>query len=514
MEQKTKIYSELRRNESYIRKTFENCADILIRPMRLGNESKVDCLIVYIEVAVSNIMLDDSALGKMINQFWKITPHQIQEFMRNNSLGIADVQKLTDMEEVVSAVLSGNAVFFIDGYDKAMKISSKGYPDMGVSEAESEKVLRGSKEGFSDSVKTNSALVRKRIRDSRMKVEEKTTGVRSKTTLQILYMEDIVQEDILDNIRNSLDEYRIDGIFDSGMLEQLTDRTWYSPFPQYQVTERPDRAAMEILNGKVVILCDNSPSALIFPSSFNGFMESSEDWFHHFEMALFLRVLRYLALLAATLLPGLYLAVIRFHTQILPANLILSFAKAREGVPFSSVVELIFLELSFELIREAGVRVPGALGNAIGIVGGLIIGQAAVSANLVSPIVVMIVALTALGSMVIPDEEFAAAFRLLKYVFLFLGGYLGIFGIVLGIYLTIAHLSGLLSFGMPYLLPFIKKEPCRASGEGILRIPFRQRWQRPLYARWQQKVRLRRKNPRESDDRNSGEIQKQEEKDS
>lgn len=512
MEPKIKIHSELKKNESYIREKFENCADILIRPMRLGSESKVDCLIVYIEVAVSNMMLDDSALGKMINHFWEVSPWQIQEFIRNNSLGIADVQKLTDMEEVLSAVLSGNAVFFIDGYDRAMKISSKGYPGMGVSEAESEKVLRGSKEGFSDSVKTNSALVRKRIRDSRLKVEEKTTGVRSKTTLQILYMEDLVQEDLLENIKNRLDEYKIDGIFDSGMLEQLTDKTWYSPFPQYQTTERPDRAAMEILNGKIVLLCDNSPSALILPSSFNGFMESSEDWFHHFETTSFLRVLRYLALVVATLLPGLYLAVIRFHTQVLPANLILAFAKAREGVPFSSVFELIFLELSFELIREAGVRVPGSLGNAIGIVGGLIIGQAAVSANLVSPIVVMIVALTALGSMVIPEEEFATAFRLLKYAFLFLGGYLGIFGIVLGIYLTVSHLSGLLSFGMPYLLPFIKKEPCRASGEGILRVPFRKRWQRPFYARWQQNVRLRRKKNEGSNKNDSERIQEQEEK--
>ncbi|MBP8798022.1 MAG: spore germination protein, partial [Ruminococcus sp.] len=212
MDQKTKIHSELRKNESYIREKFENCADILIRPMRLGSESKIDCLMVYIEVAVSNMMLDDSALGKMINHFWEISPGQIQEFMRNNSLGIADVQKLADMEEVLSAVLAGNAVFFIDGYDKAMKISSKGYPDMGVSEAKSEKVLRGSKEGFSDSVKTNSALVRKRIRNSRMKVEEKTTGVRSKTVLQLLYMEDLVQEDLLENIKTSLDEYRIDGI--------------------------------------------------------------------------------------------------------------------------------------------------------------------------------------------------------------------------------------------------------------------------------------------------------------
>ena len=307
-----RISSNLRDNEIYIRKQCENCADILVRPMRLGEDRKVDCLMVYIEVTVSNMMLDDSAIGKMINHFWKIPPEKIQEFLKNNSLGIADVQKLENMDEVFGAILSGNAVFFIDGYNKAMKISSKGYPDMGVSEAESEKVLRGSREGFSDSVKTNSALVRKRIRDTRMKVEEYQSGVRSNTTIQILYIEDLVHEELLEEVKNRLEEYKIDGILDSGMLEQLTEKPWYSPFPQYQVTERPDRTALELLNGKIALLCDNSPSALILPGAFSSFMESSEDWYHHFEMATFLRILRYLALLTATLLPGLYLAVIRF----------------------------------------------------------------------------------------------------------------------------------------------------------------------------------------------------------
>lgn len=325
-----RISSNLRDNEIYIRKQCENCADILVRPMRLGEDRKVDCLMVYIEVTVSNMMLDDSAIGKMINHFWKIPPEKIQEFLKNNSLGIADVQKLENMDEVFGAILSGNAVFFIDGYNKAMKISSKGYPDMGVSEAESEKVLRGSREGFSDSVKTNSALVRKRIRDTRMKVEEYQSGVRSNTTIQILYIEDLVHGELLEEVKNRLEEYKIDGILDSGMLEQLTEKPWYSPFPQYQVTERPDRTALELLNGKIALLCDNSPSALILPGAFCSFMESSEDWYHHFEMATFLRILRYLALLTATLLPGLYLAVIRFHTQILPTNLLLSFADARE----------------------------------------------------------------------------------------------------------------------------------------------------------------------------------------
>lgn len=489
----TKISPVLRDNERYIRKRCENCADILIRPMKLGDERKVDCLMVYIEVAVSNMMLDDSALGKMINHFWEVPADKIQEFMENNSLGVADVKKFAVMEEAFASMLAGNAIFFVDGYDKAMKISSKGYPNMGVTQAETEKVLRGSKEGFADSVKTNSALVRKRLRDTSMKVEEATIGVRSNTMVQILYIEDIVHQELLDNIKERLDTFEVDGILDSGMVEQLTEDAWYSPFPQYQTTERPDRAAQELLNGKVVLLCDNSPVALIFPGGFNSFMESSEDWYNRFEMASFLRVLRYLAMAAAVLLPGLYLAVIRFHTQILPTNLILSFAEAREGVPFSSVVELVFLELAFELIREAGVRIPGSLGNAIGIVGGLIIGQASVEANLVSPIVVMVVALTALGSLAIPNEEFASAFRLLKYFFLFFGGFLGVYGMVLGGYLTVSHLAGLLSFGVPYLVPFVKKSGQRGVGDGILRVPFRRRQERPLYAMQDESLRLKRR---------------------
>ena len=493
LEESRKVSANLRENEKYLRSRLENCSDILIRPMRLGDKHKVDCLMVYIEVAVSNMMLDDSALGKMINHFWEISPEDIQEFVRHNSLGIADVKKLENLDESIDAMLAGNAVFFIDGYDKAMKISSKGYPSTGVMEAESEKVLRGSREGFSDSVKSNSALVRKRLRDTRLKVEEYKIGVRSHTLTQVLYMDDLVHERLLEEVKERLEEFQIDGILDSGMLEQLTEDVWYSPFPQYQTTERPDRAVQEILNGKVVILCDNSPEALILPGNFNSFMESSEDWYHRFEMASFLRILRYLAVIMATVLPGLYLAVIRFHTQILPSALILSFAEAREGVPFSSVVELIFLELAFELIREAGVRVPGSLGNAIGIVGGLVIGQAAVEANLVSPIVVMIVALTALGSMTVPNEEFAAAFRLVKYGFLILGGYLGIYGIVLGVYLVIGHLAGLISFGIPYLVPFIKKEQKGSRGEGVWRVPLRKRVLRPLYAREEQKIRLKRK---------------------
>ncbi len=493
MEQKTPVSEKIWMNESYIRKKCENCADIIIRPMKLGEEEKVSCLAVYIEVAVSNMMLEDSVIGKLINHFWEVSPGEMKEFLENNSLGISDVKELATMEEAMDAMLAGNAVFFMHGYDRAIKIAGKGYPAMPVSKAETEKVLRGSKEGFNDSVKINSALIRKRIKDTRMKVEEHTLGVRSNTMVQLLFIEDLASPELLADIRSRLNSFEIDGVLDSGMIEQLTEEVWYSPFPQFQTTERPDRAAMELLNGRVVLLCDNSPVALLLPTTFHSFLQTSEDKYNRFEIVSFLRALRYLAVVTATLFPGLYLAVIRFHTQVLPANLILSFAQAREGVPFSSIVELIFLELSFELIREAGVRIPGALGNAIGIVGGLIIGDAAVSANLVSPIVVMIVALTALGSLAIPNEEFSAPFRLLKYLFLFLGGFLGIYGIVLGIYLVAAHLAGLLSFHIPYLMPFVKRSPMSGQGDGIFRMPFLQMVNRPVFARDKERVRLKRR---------------------
>ena len=210
-EEKREISVSLRKNEAYLRKRLENCSDILIRPMKLGEGHKVDCLMVYIEVAVSNMMLEDSAIGKMVNHFWEVSPDQILEFVRNNSLGIADVKKLEDMEEAIKALLAGNAVFFMDGYDCAMKISSKGYPGLGVTEAEKEQVLRGSKEGFGDSVKSNSALVRKRLRDTRLKVEEYFVGVRSHTLVQILYMEDLVHEKLLEDVKERLEEFYSEG---------------------------------------------------------------------------------------------------------------------------------------------------------------------------------------------------------------------------------------------------------------------------------------------------------------
>lgn len=481
---KTQIAPGLQQNLTWIREKCTNCDDILLRQMKIGNPG-IDCLIVYIETAVSNMMLEDSVIGKLLNHLWEMENAEIERAMEENGLGISDTAEFIYLEDAMDAMLAGNAVFFLDGYPRALKIGSKGYPGLGVAKAESEKVLRGSREGFSESVKLNTALIRKRIRSTGLKVEENFLGVRSNTVTALVYEEDLVRPELLAEIKKELQEFLVDAIPDSGVIEQLSGRFTWSPFPKFQTTERPDKAAMAILEGRIVLLCDNSPVALLLPTTLNALLQTGDDYYGNFEIASLLRCIRYGAVFLAFSLPGLYLAVTGFHPQLLPTALSLSLAEARSGVPFPGVIEILFLELSFELLREAGLRMPGPIGNTIGIVGGLIIGQAAVSANLLSPVVVIVDALTALGSFSIPNEELSEAFRLLKYGMILLCAFFGLYGFVFGWIFLLVHLCRLKSFGIPYLMPFaaVSEDGITPFLDGIFRGPLQKMELRPVYTR-------------------------------
>ncbi len=496
------VVKDIRINIRNYQELFSDCSDIKMRQMLLGKEMKVRCMIAYIETSVGNMMLEKSALGQTLNRLCEIPSESVLACVEENSMGISDAAPMDTIEEAGDGMLSGDAILFVDGYNKALKIPDKGYPGKMVSDTESEKVIRGSNEGFTESVKMNTALIRKRIRSPKVKVKEKKVGVRSKTNVDLVYIEDLADPDLLKNIEDRLERFEIDGILDSGMVEQLTESSWYSPFPQFQTTLRPDRAAMSILEGRIVLLADNSPAALILPTDYNSFIQTSDDYYNRWEIASFTRLLRYAASFLAMVLPGLYLAVTNFHTQILPTSLLLSFASARQGVPFPGIVEILLMELAFELLREAGVRLPGAMGNTIGIVGGLIIGQAAVDANIVSAMVVIVVAFTALCSFAIPNEEFATAFRLLKFAFIFLCAFLGFYGFLLGLLLVLIHLSHLESFGIPYMTPFVSPgQGSKGERDSLIRPPAWVLNRRPVYASPGERVRLRRKdrNQKESE---------------
>ena len=489
---KTKISMQLKPNVDLMEDAFKECADLKKKPMTLGVNQDVEAYLIYIEVAVDT---GTSVLGQTLRFLNAKNRAEVLSCLNKNALAIPDATFFATIEEAIDGVLTGETILFVDGFDKALKIPDGGYPSMGVSETDSEKVVRGSNEGLCESVKQNAALIRRRIRSPKVKAKQLKIGVRSNTNVYVMYIEDLAKPELVQEIEKRLKSFEIDGVLDSGILEQLAEKDWYSPFPQFQTTERVDRASMALLEGRVVVLSDNSPVGLILPTDYNSFIKTSDDYYNRWEIATFARMIRYVASFFALTLPGFYLAVTNFHTQILPTPLLLSFSKAREGVPFPAALEVLLMELSFELIREAGVRLPGTMGNTIGIVGGLIIGQAAVEANLVSPIVVIVVAFTALCSFAIPNEEFAFSFRILKFVLIALSAWLGFFGFLIGIFLVLVHLASLKSFDVPYLSPYVGAQLNEYQDEkdSVVRFPLRMIWKRPIYANPHERTKLKKK---------------------
>lgn len=485
----------LAENKKELLSILGDSADIKKIPIQIGADKDIECFITYVEITGGSLMFSKSVFGRLVKQLNEMSKAEVYECLSNNGLGITDITYFDTIEDALGGMFAGDVLILVDGFEKAVKIPDKGYPGMGVQEPQSEKVIRGSNEGFADSIKINTALVRKRLRTPKLKVREIRLGTRSNTNVDIMYMEDLVYPKLVGEVEKRLSRYDIDGVMDSGIIEQLSEEKWYSPFPQFQTTQRPDRAAMAILEGRIVVFSDNSPVGLILPTDYNSFIQTSDDYYNRWEIASFGRILRFLAAFFALTFPGLYLAVTNFHTQILPTPLLLSFAAARQGVPFPAVVEVLLMEIAFELLREAGVRLPGAMGNTIGIVGGLIIGQAAVEANIVSPIVVIVVAFTALCSFAIPNEEFAAAFRILKFGFILLCSWLGFYGFLFGLLLVLIHLSHLKSFGIPYLMPFVGADLTGYEDQRdfVIRQPLFKLTRRPVFARRNQRVRLKRK---------------------
>lgn len=457
----TAFFDSFEENSKKLDAMFKDCADIKFRDVNLEYMTNKKGRIYYVEAAVREVTI------------------------RKVVYGLTDVEKLETFEDIVNSIVTGNATLLIDGENYALKVRTSGYPELGVQEAKDEQVLRGSNEGFSDSYKTNESLVRKRIRSGELKVEEMTVGVRTNTGVAILYMDTIVRKEVLDEVRRRIKSFEIDGVMDSGVIEQLTMDNDYSPFPQYMTTQRPDKAALALLNGQVIVFVNNSPIALILPVNFNSFLKAADDYYNRWEIVSFVRFLRYVAVFLAMSLPALYIAIMNFHPEILPFDLALKFIESRDGVPYPVFIEVIIMEIAFELIREAGVRIPGPMGNTIGIVGGLIVGSAAVDASLASPIIVIVVALTALCSFTIPNDEFSSAFRLIKYFLIILSGIWGLFGYVIGLLAILIHLSSLKSYGFPFMGPVAAGELNNQNDQKdmVFRMPYMHMQKRSIFAR-------------------------------
>lgn len=436
-------------NEIIFRSIYENCLDVVFRPFLLFGKTKA--LIIYIEG-----LSDIDGLEKFV--FYPLMGeksdelHSLNEFIEHK-LPVSKVQKMNTVAECIESISNGNPILLYEGEKKAFSIGLAKWEKRGIEEPEAESGIRGPREGFTESLQTNTSLLRRIIKSPALKLQSIKIGKYTSTSVVIGYIEGIADETLIEEVTNRLKRIEIDGILESEYIEEMIEDNPYSPFPQILSTERPDITCANLLEGRIAILVDGTPFTLIAPISFFTLIQAQEDYYQRFILSTFIRWLRYIFLGVSLLFPSLYVAITTFHQEMIPSTLLLSVAAAREAVPFPALVEALLMEVTFEALREAGVRLPKQVGAAVSIVGALVVGQAAVQAGLVSAPMVIIVAITGIASFMIPRYIAGLAIRLLRFPLICLAGTLGFLGMIIGVLAIAIHLCSLRSFGEPYLSP-------------------------------------------------------------
>lgn len=453
-----KVDKDIKKNETVLKEVFKDANDIIFRNLNVGQNKKLSVLLVYVDGMTTKDSISEYAVQNMmeavnLEEFEKSPEKELQNAVIQTSISITEVGTLQTLQECVDKMLSGETILFIDSCSKAIWLSSRGWPLRGIQEPAAETLIRGARDGFIETMKINITLIRRRIRDPRLKIKYMMVGTRSKTDVAILYIEDVVNKTVLEAVEKRLKNIEIEAVLESSYIEEMIEDDNFSPFPQVENTERPDAAASALLEGRVVIAVDNTPTVLMAPATLISFMQSSEDYYERWMLACLIRFLRYIAFPIVMLLPALYVAVAQFHPNLLPTQLALYVAASRANVPFPPYFEALLMELVMELVREASSRITTPVGSTVGLVSGLVIGSAVVSAGLITPICVVIVALTALSAFAIPSYNFSTALRMIRFGFIILASIFGLFGVSVGLSILIIHLCTLKSFGVPYLTP-------------------------------------------------------------
>lgn len=457
----TELTSNLKDNLRIVKQAIGHSPDVIIREIEIG-KSKISGALVFVDNLVDKQTIQAEILRAIINDCPEINQkneaispfEQLVTFLQKDRLTAGEVKTGKKLDDLSFFVLSGDTVLLVDGTQEFLIIGSRKYPSRNVDTPQIESSVRGPRDSFIEVIRINMALIRRRLRDPNLIFETFYVGRRGKTELAIAYIKGIARSELVDEVKQRLSAIDIDEAADTGYIEQLIEDNFLSIFPQTQMTERPDKVSTSLLEGRVAILLDGTPFALIVPVTFAQLLQAPEDYFERWMIGTLVRVLRYVTSFIAVFLPSLYIALVSFHPGLIPTKLALSIAATREGVPFPAAVEAFLLEVTLEILREAGLRLPKPIGPTVGIVGGLVIGEAAVAAGVVSPIMVIIVALGALASFSIPSYSVAIAFRMLRFSFMMAAALFGLYGIIIMYIFLNVHLVRLQSFGTVYSLPF------------------------------------------------------------
>jgi spore germination protein KA len=445
------LNASISKNISIFMSILSNTGNVQFRNFEIQIESPIKCCAVFIDEMTNSELINKSILRPLmeINIDTPVDKKQLLDFLLNKKITSNKIRKSTDIDELIGSILYGDAVILIDGISEALLLDSTGWQSRPVGEPITENVVRGPREGFTESMKINMSLIRRRLRDPKLKFEFIVLGTKTRTKVAICYMEGIANGKILNELKRRLGTIKMDGILESGYIEELIKDNPASPFKTIGNSERPDVVAGKLLEGKIAVICDGTPYVLTLPYIFLEYFQSSEDYYNSFIYGSFNRMIRIAAFFLSTSIPAMYVALVSFHQEMIPTPLLLSITSAREGVPFPTVVETLFMLFVFEVIREAGVRMPSTIGQSVSIVGALVLGDAAVNARFISAPIVIITALTGIGSFLLP--KMLSALVILRTVFVILASILGIYGYIFGIILVFLHLMSIESFGVPYM---------------------------------------------------------------
>ncbi|MFC4812504.1 spore germination protein [Paenibacillus sp. GCM10023250] len=413
----------------------------------------------------------------------------LPDLILNDTLYHSNVNVEGQLNLVVEGILCGNTALLVEGLEQAMLIRTCHIDKRAIDQPATEQVIRGPREGFIEILDTNIALVRYRLQTPELRVRSMVIGRRSKSRVAVCFIEGIANPELLEEVIRRLSVIDIDAVLDSGYLEQYIEDNHYSPFPQVQYTERPDKVAANLLEGRIAIFVNGSPLALIVPTVFNQFYQTVEDYTERFLLMSAIRVARFIALVFSLIFPSLYVSIISFNPELIPTEFAVAVAGGRAGVPWPAVVEVLIIEISMEVLREATIRLPQQVGGALSIVGVLVVGQAAVAAGFASPITVVIIALTTIGSFATPAYNAALALRLLRFPLIIMAGVFGLYGVMIGFILIANHLLSLKSFGVPYLSPLV---PGSFQGlkDLVVRAPLSWMPERPSFMMSEDKTRV------------------------
>lgn len=448
-----KVSAILQTNKQNIENIFANCSDLIIREVRIGGNPQYTAIITYIDNMSKTATVEEAIIEKLVTRNECPSKMPDAKGYCKYLLGVREMDIYQDISKVMDAILYGKVIIFIDGINEAMAANIIAPPGRNVVEPPVETVMRGPREGFVEALYINKALIRKRLKSPNLKIESLVLGRETKTDVAIMYLANIANMKIVNELKERLNKSDLDGVIGINYLKEYIEDEPTSNFPTVFSTERPDVLASKLLEGRIAVLVDGTPVTISVPAIFYEFMETDEDFYLKFIAASMNRIIRYLSLILSLILPGFFLAITTFHPEVIPTPLLISFMRARAGVPYPALFECFVMLLVYEVLREAGLRMPRALGQAISVVGALVLGQAAVESGLVSTPMVIVVATTGIASFTIPSLDMYTGTVLPRYILLFLGGFAGLTGLFCGIVILVMRLISLRSFGVPYMEP-------------------------------------------------------------